>query len=291
MDVLSFLVALLFSTVRMAVPLIFASYGGLLSERSGVVNIALEGFMLVGAFTGASVAHFTQNPWMGLLAAVLLGGIYAALYAFLVIEIKANQIVTGTALNLLAIGAIPFCSKIIFDSTGSTPTLAQEFRFELAPVILLAVILPLFYFWFYKTHSGLWLRFAGEHPKALITAGINLKKVRWSAVIASGFFAATGGASLSLWLASAYSPLMSGGRGFMALAALIFGRWKPVPTLLACLFFGLADAIQIRLQGVSLAGFEIPVQFIQVLPYVVTIVALAGVLGKSRAPKALGQEI
>ncbi|MGZ3817216.1 MAG: ABC transporter permease subunit, partial [Bdellovibrio sp.] len=139
--------------------------------------------------------------------------------------------------------------------------------------------------------SGLWLLFAGEHPEALVSSGINIRKVRWIAVTLSGVFAAWGGASLSLFLSSSYSPLMTGGRGFMALAALIFGKWKPIPTLGACFLFAFADALQIRLQGIKFWNVEVPVQFIQILPYFVTIIALAGFIGKSRAPKALGKTL
>lgn len=288
METLAWMTALTLATLRLATPLIFASMGGLMSERSGIVNVALEGFMLTGAFTGAVVGHFYASAWLGLAAAVVAGLIIGALYAFLVIEQKADQIVTGMALNLLVMGLIPFFTKILFNSTGSTPALAVEDRFSFEPLILAFALPLLLHFWMFQTRSGLWVLFAGEKPEALEAAGVSTRKVRWSAVTLSGLFAAVGGASLSLFLASAYSPLMTGGRGFMALAALIFGKWKPLPTLAACFLFALADAVQIRLQGVQLAGVEIPVQFIQILPYIVTIIALAGFIGKSRAPKALG---
>lgn len=288
METLAWMTALTLATLRLATPLIFASMGGLVSERSGVVNVALEGFMLMGAFTGAVVGHFYASAWLGLTAAMMAGLCIGALYAFLVIEQKADQIVTGMALNLLVMGLIPFVTKILFNSTGSTPALAVEDRFTFEPLIL-ALALPLaLHFWMFQTRSGLWVLFAGEKPEALEAAGVSTRKVRWCAVTLSGLFAAVGGASLSLFLASSYSPLMTGGRGFMALAALIFGKWKPLPALAACFLFALADAVQIRLQGVQLGGVEIPVQFIQILPYIVTIIALAGFIGKSRAPKALG---
>ncbi len=280
--------SLIFAMFRMATPLIFASLGGLFSERSGVVNVALEGFMLVGAFTGAIIAHSVNSVWMGWFAAAVAGVLIAIIYAFFVLELKADQIVTGTAINMLAMGFAPFLTKILYNSTGSTPSLAIDNRFDSAPLIIaiiLAIVVALF---FTRTKWGLWISFAGEHPEALSTAGISVRSVRWSSVITSGVLAAWGGASLSLFLASSYSPLMTGGRGFMSLAALIFGKWKPVPAVLACLFFGLADAIQIRLQGVVIAGVPVPVQFVQILPYVLTIIALAGFMGNSRSPKALG---
>ncbi|WP_413289056.1 ABC transporter permease [Bdellovibrio sp. HCB337] len=281
--------SLLLAGVRMATPMIFASMGGLMSERSGVVNIALEGFMLTGAFVAAVVAYYTHSEWLGWALAVAAGCCIGALYAFFVIELKADQIVTGTAINILTIGVMPFLTKILFNSTGSTPGLPLEDRFSFEPMLLAFVLVAGVTYWFYQTHSGLWVQFAGEHPEALESAGVSVRKVRWFSVIISGAFAALGGASLSTFLASSYSPLMTGGRGFMALAALIFGRWKPIPTFAACVFFGVTDALQIRLQGVSIGDMVVPVQFIQILPYVVTIIALAGFFGKSEAPKSLGK--
>ncbi|WP_413583331.1 ABC transporter permease [Bdellovibrio sp. HCB288] len=283
--------ALLLATLRLATPLIFASMGGMMSERSGVINVALESFMLVGAFTGSVVATSSSSAWLGWGAALIAGLIIGALYALFVIELNADQIVTGMAFNLLVMGAIPFATKILFDSTGSTPPLPVDDRFNYEPLLLAFLLVAGLTFWLKKTRSGLWLLFAGENPEALMAAGVSVRKVRWSAVALSGAFAAWGGASLSLFLASAYSPMMSGGRGFMALAALIFGKWKPLPAFFACLLFAFADAIQIRLQGVHIGGIAIPVQFIQILPYIVTIVALAGFMGASRSPKALGREL
>lgn len=288
-DMLLVVLSLLLAGLRMATPMIFASMGGMMSERSGVVNIALEGFMLTGAFAAAVVAYYLESAWAGWGVALIAGSLIGALYAFFVIELKADQIVTGTAINILTVGVMPFLTKILFNSTGSTPGIGLEDRFSFEPTLMAFILVAGLTYWFYQTHSGLWLQFAGEHPEALASAGVSVRKVRWFSVIASGAMAAMGGASLSTFLASSYSPMMTGGRGFMALAALIFGRWKPLPTLAACLFFGITDALQIRLQGVSVGGVEVPVQFIQILPYVVTIIALAGFFGKSEAPKSLGK--
>lgn len=288
-DSLLVLFSLLFAGLRMATPMIFTAMGGLMSERSGVVNIALEGFMLVGAFTAAVTAHYTHSAWAGWFFALAAGALCGILYAFFVIELKANQIVTGTAINILAVGVMPFLTKILFNSTGSTPGLALEDRFSFEPTLMAFILVAGLTYWYYQTHSGLWLQFSGEHPEALSSSGVSVRKVRWWSLIVGGAFAGIGGASLSTFLASSYSPLMTGGRGYMALAALIFGRWKPLPTLAACLFFGVTDAIQIRLQGVSVGGFVVPVQFIQILPYIVTIIALAGFFGRSEAPKSLGK--
>lgn len=290
METMPWILALTLATLRLATPLIFASMGGLMSERSGVVNVALEGFMLMGAFAGAVVGYSYASAWAGWGAALIAGLAIGALYAFFVIELKADQIITGMAFNLLVMGLIPFITKILYSSTGSTPALLVEDRFTFEPLLLAIALVAAISFWMYRTRSGLWVLFAGEHPEALTASGVSVRKVRWAAVTLSGGFAAFGGASLSLFLASSYSPLMTGGRGFMALAALIFGKWKPVPALAACILFAFADAIQIRLQGVKIGGIEIPVQFVQILPYIVTIIALAGFIGKSRAPKALGHQ-
>ena len=290
MDYIAFLIPLFFATLRLATPLCFAAMGGMMSERSGVVNVALEGFMLVGAFAGAVAGQATASAWVGWGAAGIAGLFAGALFALFVIELKADQIITGMAFNLLAMGAIPFVTKILFSSTGSTPPLLVEDRFDFEPIAIVIILVIGLHFWLYKMRSGLWLFFAGEHPEALVSSGVSLRKVRWISVCLSGAFAAWGGATLSLFLASSYSPMMTGGRGFMALAALIFGGWKPVPAALACLLFGFADALQIRLQGVQIAGVEIPVQFVQILPYIVTIIAVAGFIGNRRAPKALGSD-
>lgn len=264
----------LYSVFRMATPLLFAALGGLISERSGIINIALEGHMLLGAFVGASVALLSHSPWLAWLCAGFAGFFLATLYALFVIDLKAEPVVAGTALNLLMIGSIPLLSKSLFDTTGSTPGLDLDSRFFYAPPLIALVVVLVIHFWLSRTASGLWVSFAGRKPEALAPQGLSLRKVRWLSVLAAGGLAGWGGASLSLYLASSYSPLMSGGRGFMALAAMIFGRWQPLPTLGACLFFGLTEALQIRMQGMSLGEFKIPVQLIQMIPYVVTLVVL-----------------
>jgi simple sugar transport system permease protein len=276
------------STVRLAIPLIFAALGGLLSERSGVINIALEGKMIVGAFAAGVIAYYTGTPWAGFFAGGVAGAMIGVIYAFSVIELRANQIVSGTGINLLALGIAPFGCKILFDVTGSTPALAIDQRFSFEPVLIGALAVAAVALWYYKTVGGLRLRTAGEHPEALAAAGGNVVLTRWYAVMAAGFLAGLGGASLSVFLSSSYSRNMTAGRGFIALAALILGKWRPVHAAAACLLFGLTDAIQIRLQGVEIAGAKVPVQFIQILPYVATLVLLAGLVGQSRAPKALG---
>jgi general nucleoside transport system permease protein len=278
--------SLLLSTLRVSTPLIFAAMAGLLSERSGTVQIALEGFMLFGALIGAVVSHFTGSAWFGLFAAALAGATLAAMKGVFVLKLRSDQIVAGTAINIFAIGIAPFVTKILFNSTGQSPSLPIEARFAWAPVPIAISIALFLQYWLSQTLAGTWVRFAGEAPDALSAAGVSLQRVRWLSLIACGILAGFGGGSLSLFLASAYSPNMTAGRGFMALAALIFGRWKALPTLAVCFLFAFTEALQIRLQGVEVG---LPVQFIQVLPYLMTIVALAGFFGQSRAPQALGK--
>lgn len=280
---------LLESTLRVSTPLIFAALGGMFSERSGVVNIALEGMMLVGAF-GAAVATFaSHSPWLGSLCGIGAGMALAAIYGLFVIRLRSDQIVTGMAANMFAYGLTPFLCKILYDVTGSTPAIPIAERFQSTPLYLSWAFVVACWFWMRYTPAGLRIGFAGEHPEALNAAGIRVNRLRWMAVLASGALAGLGGTSLSIYLSSSFSRDMTAGRGFMALAALIFGKWRPLPTALACLLFGFAEAAQIRLQGVILWGKEpIPVQFIQILPYVVTILVLAGFVGQSRPPKALG---
>ncbi len=277
------------STIRLSTPLIFAGLGGLLSERSGVINIALEGFMLVGAFSAAVFALVTGSPWLGFFAGGLAGSLFAAIYALFVLRYRSDQIVAGTAINVLAAGITPFVCQVLYGSTNATPGLAMAGRFVSAPMVVSWIAAIVVIAWWRFSVSGLWVRFAGEHPEALETSGISVLRTRTLCVLLSGFLAGLGGASLTTFLSSSFARGISAGRGFMALAAIILGAWKPIPTVLACLLFGLADALQIQLQGVVLWGEDpVPVQFIQILPYIVTLVVLSGFVGGSRAPKRLG---
>jgi simple sugar transport system permease protein len=280
---------LLASTLRVATPLIFAALGGMFSERAGVVNIALEGLMLIGAWAAAVGTLITHSPWLGSLIGMAAGIVFAAIYAFFVIRLRANQIVAGMAINMLAFGLTPFLCKILYDVTGSTPAIPITERFQSAPAYFVWLFVGMAFVTMKFTRAGLWMSFAGEHPEALDVAGVRVNRVRWAAVLISGALAGLGGATLSVFLSSSFSRSMTAGRGFMALAALIFGKWHPLRAALACLLFGFAEAVQIRLQGIVLWGTQpVPVQFIQILPYVVTILVLAGFVGRSRAPKALG---
>jgi ABC-type uncharacterized transport system permease subunit len=284
-----FSLSFLLSALRVSTPLIFAAQAGLLSEKSGVVQIALEGFMLAGAFSGAVFAHYTKSSYMGFALAFACGSFLSLLFSLLVVRFKTDAIVAGTGFNFLMAGLIPFISKFIFNSTGSTPVIPIEQRLSYEVTFFAIALVFLIYFMIKKTRWGYWIQFAGEYPDGLTSCGVDVDRVRWSSVFLCGGIAALGGASLSLFLSSSYSPLMTGGRGFIALSALILGKWRPFSTLLGCLVFGIFDALQIRLQGVEISGLVIPVQWIQVLPYVLTIVLLAGFFGRSQAPAFLGK--
>ena len=288
--------SLLFSAIRLATPLIFAALGGMFSERAGVINIALEGLMLAGAFTAAVATYELNNPYLGLLFGMMAGGVLALIYAIAVIKFEANQVVAGTAINFLMFGLPQLLSAAIYDSSGSTPQIAKEFllpnfynRLSIAS-ILAFLLVPLCWYVMYKTPFGLRIRAAGENPAAADAAGINVIRLRYIAVVLSGVLAAAGGAYLSIGQSSLFTRGMTAGRGFIALAALILAKWKPVPVLVACLFFGFTEALTIQIQGVIKlpSGEDIPIQFIQIIPYVLTIIVLAGFIGLSRAPKALG---
>jgi simple sugar transport system permease protein len=284
-----FTIALIFSTIRTATPLLLAALGGLYSERAGVINIALEGLMLAGAFTAAAVTHYSGSPWVGLLAGILAGVAVAAVHAVACIRFNADQVVSGTAINILMTGVPAMLSGALFLSSGSTPQIPKEDLIPWTPVVLALLLVGVTWYVLYRTPYGLRLRAVGENPEAADAAGVGVNRVRYSAVLLSGALAAIGGAYLSIGQSSLFTRNMTSGRGFIALAALIFGKWRPVQTMLACLLFGFTEAISIQMQGVFKPwGEEIPVQFISIVPYVLTIVVLAGFIGLSRAPRALG---
>jgi general nucleoside transport system permease protein len=281
-----FTLSLLYSTIRLATPLLLAALGGLLSERSGVINIALEGLMLAGAFTSAVVTYYAGSPWVGLLAGIGAGVFVAAIHAIACIKFDSNQVVTGTAINILMFGVPTLLSGALFGTTGSTPQIPRANLIPTAPIIVAFVLVPVLWYVLYRTPFGLRLRAAGEKPEAADTAGISVAGIRYSGVLLSGALAAIGGAYLSIGQSSLFTRNMTAGRGFIALAALIFGKWRPVQTMLACLLFGFAEAAAIQMQGVVR---YVRVEYIQIIPYVLTIVVLAVFIGASRAPRALGQ--
>jgi general nucleoside transport system permease protein len=285
-----FTFALIASMIRLTTPLLLAALGGLFSERSGIINIALEGLMLAGAFTAAAVTHlatvhgYPAPEWIGLFAAIMAGVIVASIHAVACIRYKADQVVTGTAINILFLGVPALMSGALFDSTGATPQIPINNLLQTAPIIIAFALVPITWYVLNRTPFGLRLRAVGENPEAADTAGVSVARLRYTGVLLSGALAAIGGAYLSIGQSSLFTRNMTAGRGFIALAALIFGKWRPVQTMLACLLFGLAEAVAIQMQGVA----NIPVQFIQIIPYVLTIVVLAGFIGLSRAPRALG---
>ena len=287
----------MFSTIRSATPLIFAALGGMFSERAGVINIALEGLMLAGAFTAAVATYELQNPYLGFFSAMVVGALVALVFAVAVIKFEADQVVTGFAISMLMLGLPAVISSRIYDSAGSTQQIPQEHlllnignRLSIASILAIAIV-PVCWYVLYKTPFGLRIRAAGENPEAADAAGVNVIRLRYIAVVLSGVLAAAGGAYLSIGQSSLFTRGMTAGRGYIALAALILAKWRPVRVLFACLFFGFTEALAVQLQGVRfqfLGGEEIPVQFVQMIPYVLTIIVLAGFVGLSRAPKALG---
>jgi len=289
-----FSIALIFSTIRFATPLIFAALGGMFSERSGVINIALEGLMLAGAFTAAVVTYETGNPFFGFFCGMIAGAILAFVYAIACIKFEADQVVAGFGINILMLGLPALISGAIYDSSGSTEQIAKEnllpafFDINIAS-FLAFLLVPICWYVLYKTPFGLRLRAVGENPAAADAAGVSVVRLRYTAVVLSGVLAAAGGAYLSIGQSSIFTRGMTAGRGFIALAALILAKWRPVQVLLACLFFGFTEALTIPLANIKMpSGENVPVQFIQIIPYVLTIIVLAGFIGLSRAPKALG---
>lgn len=285
-----FTISLIWSTIRLSTPLILAALGGMFSERSGVINIALEGMMLAGAFTAAAVTYAVGSPFVGLLAGMGAGMMIAAIHAIACIKYRADQVVTGTAINILMIGVPGFLSGAFFLSSGSTPQIPKEQLIPWTPIVMAVALVPVAWYVLYKTPFGLRLRSVGENPEAADAAGVPVARMRYIGVLLSGVLAGIGGAYLSIGQSSLFTRNMTSGRGFIALAALIFGKWRPVQTMLACLLFGLTEAVTIQMQGVVKlpSGEDIPVQFIHMVPYVLTIIVLAGFIGSSRPPKALG---
>jgi len=273
------------AVIRISVPYALASLGGTWSERSGVVNIALEGLLLTGAFAATVGALFAHGALAGVLAGAVAGAALAALYALLVLRFRADQIVCGVAINLLADGMTRFFLKALFDSSSNSPRV--ESWGQIAPVLiaLTGALIVASHYALFRSRFGLRVRAVGEHPEAAASLGVRPLAVRFRALLLSGALAGLGGA----WLAADQKQFvagMSNGRGYIALAALIFGKWRPVWAAGAALLFGLAEATQITLQA---AGMGIPSWLIQMLPYVLTIVTLSGLIGRSQAPAALGK--
>ncbi len=282
---MSGLFALLASAIRLAVPYTLAGLGGTYSERSGVVNIGLEGMILTGAFTAVAAANLSGSPWVGLFAAILVGVILGLGHAVVCVSLKSNQIVSGVAINIFASGVTVFFSWLLFNLTQiqAKKKLVLPFT-DIPPILPLTVLIVIVsHFIIFRTTFGLRLRSVGEHPKAADTLGINVYKMRYFGVMISGGLAGLAGAFLSLEHAHYFVKGMSGGKGFIGLAAMIFGKWTPLGTAGAGLLFGLGEAISLRVSSVG-----IPSQFIDMIPYILTMFVLAGVVGRATAPAADG---
>jgi simple sugar transport system permease protein len=300
------------SALRITTPLALAAIGGTICERSGIVNIALEGMMLAGAFAAVAFTFFSGSPWIGVMGAMLVGGLLALLHAYVSITLKTDHVVSGTGINILAIGLTGFMMEVIFEEATTTPAVTKLAPvFDIAgptdgtlavvwewvdtillshtPIVYVGVLLAVFaQWWLFRTTWGLRLRSLGEHPRAADTVGINVIRGRYYAVVASGLLAGLAGANLSLEQIGNFTDNMTNGRGFIALAANIFGRWTPIGSYLASLLFGFADAVQIKLQPLSDA-VNVPSQFFLMLPYVLTVIVLAGAVGRAVAPAAIGK--
>ena len=279
------LLFLLQQTLVIAPPILITAVGACISERSGAVNIGLEGTMLSAAFATATVNILTGNPYLGILAGVVVGGLVSALHAVISINLKGNQIISGVAINLFAVATTSFLIKTIFKAAGSTPT-AHSLANKQIVIIFIYTVAILTYFFLYKTVLGLRIRAVGEHPLAADTVGISVYKVRYISVIVSGMFAGLGGAYLTGVMLPSFSNNMSAGRGYMAMAAMIFGKWNPLGAILASLLFAFGEAFA---DVAKAANLPIPQQFLSMIPYILTLLALVGFVGKARAPKASGQ--
>ncbi len=273
---------------RIAVPYLFAASGGVVAERAGIISLTLEGFMLTGAFSATLGAYYSGSAWVGLLCGMLGGLVFGMIHAVASIRYRADQVVIGIAINLLAVGMTRFFLKLAFGSSSNSPRIpglgAAAGGFG-SPLLWLGLLVaPILAFLIYRTPFGLRVRAVGEHPDAAASVGVPVERVRYIAVALSGVLAALGG----VWLAldqHQFTDNMTAGRGFIAVAAVIFGRWDPVRAALACLLFAAAETLQIQLQGNQL----IPSQFVEMIPYVLTIIALAGVVGRAVPPAALGK--
>ena len=299
---------ILYATLVYMTPLLYAGLGSCFSEVSGVVNIGIEGMMTAGAFTGTVVAYFTGNPWIGFICGGLAGAFFGMLHAFATVKLGADQTIAGTAINMLGPGIVIMIAKVLFNSTD-TPALQQGIqtipklfaglfdttttfgRFmnnvfaTYASTYLVFIAAIIVWFVFYKTRFGLRLRACGEHPKACETLGINVIAMRFACVCLSGFLAGLGGACVTMTISTQFRPISIVGQGFIAIAAVIFGKFKPQGALLGCLLFGFCSGLKVVLGGSS----GVSMQLISMIPYVVTVIVLVLFVGKSHVPSASGK--
>jgi general nucleoside transport system permease protein len=299
MDSLPYIIDLLASSLRLATPLIFCALAGVLAERSGVIDIGLEGKMLFAAFAAATVGVVSGSWPLAMLAAIAVACALSALHGFACVTYQGNQVISGLAINIIAAGLTVVLGIAWFKQGGQTPQVPDAVRFKemfTTPLlgqnalVYVALMLVFAVWWLlFRTRFGLRLRAVGENPAMVDAAGVSVAGTRYLALMGNGALCGLAGCYLVLAQNASFAPHMTAGRGFMALAAMIFGKWHPVGALWACLLFGFLDALAIRLQGTKLPGIgEIPVQFIQALPYLMTVILLAGFIGKAVAPRALG---
>lgn len=291
------------AAIRLATPIALAAVGGVFSERSGVINIGLEGMILTGAFAAAAASFFSGSPWIGVLAAIFAGMLMGLFFGLFTIDFKANHVVAGVGINIFALGLTTWLMQVIWGQKGASPSVTGLNNLPIPLLSEIPVLGPLFFShsplvylmfiivacgWIllFKTPFGLRIRFTGEHPEAADTMGINVRFMKYFSVTLSGVLASLGGAYLSLGHLNWFSSNMSAGRGYMALAANIFGQWNPLGAFGASMLFSFTDAVQMRLQGLNL---NIASEFIQMLPYILTVIVLAGAVIRSRPPKALGE--
>ncbi len=298
---------ILFATLAYSTPLIYAALGSCFSEVSGVVNIGIEGMMTAGAFTGTVVAYFTGSPWIGFLCGGLAGMLFGALHAFATVRLGADQTIAGTAINMLGPGIVIMIARVLFDSTDTIPLTADQripalFRgvFDTSTVLgrfmdnvfatsastyLVFVAVFIVWFVFSKTRFGLRMRACGEHPEACETLGINVLAMRFKCVCLSGFLSGLGGACVTMAISNQFRPISIVGQGFIAIAAVIFGKFRPHGALVGCLLFGFCSGLKTVLGGSS----GIDTQLISMIPYVVTVIVLILFVGRSRVPSASGK--
>jgi simple sugar transport system permease protein len=283
-------VSFLTQMIRIAIPYLFAASGGVVAERAGIVSLTLEGFMLGGAFAAVVGTHYSGSPWIGVLSGMIGGLLFALIHAIATIRYRADQVVVGVAINLLAIGVTRFFLKLFFASSSNSPRVTgfggniRAGGFDNPLLWLGLLVAPAVAFVLYRTPFGLRVRAVGEHPQAAESVGVSVKRVRYIAVAVSGILAGLGGVYLALDQHQ-FTDQMTAGRGFIAISAVIFGRWNPIRAALACLLFAAAETLQIQLQG----NHAIPSQFIEMIPYLLVIIALAGVVGRAVPPAALGK--
>ncbi|MCA0939708.1 ABC transporter permease [Salipiger pacificus] len=310
------LLQVLDSTVRLATPLLLACLAGLFSERAGIVDIGLEGKMLAAAFFSAAIAAITGSVWLGLLAGIAAALVMSGIHGLASITFRGNQLISGVAINFLASGITVLIAQDWFSQGGRTPSLMGGGRFESitlpfaealrgVPVIgplyyelisghsilvyVAFLMVPLTWWILFRTRFGLRLRAVGEAPEAVDTAGVSVVGLRFAAIAICGLLTGLAGAYLATGLQAGFVREMTAGRGYIALAALIFAKWRPWYALYACLLFGLLQAVALRYQNIDLGGFIIPVQVMDALPYILTVVILAGFVGKAIPPRAGGE--